>query len=64
MEPNETLASELLEKADRDQLLRLAKTFIRVEEIIDSVYDWADVQEAHRRMEANENLGKIVLRVA
>lgn len=31
--------------------------------VIDSVYDWTDVAEAHRRMEANENAGKIVLTV-
>jgi len=27
------------------------------------VFDWEDVAEAHRRMEANCNVGKIVLRV-
>jgi len=31
--------------------------------VIDSVYDWTDVVEAHRRMENNENAGKIVLAV-
>jgi len=31
--------------------------------IIDSVYDWTDVVGAHRRMENNENAGKIVLAV-
>lgn len=31
--------------------------------VIDSIYAWTDVAEAHRRMEANENAGKIVLRV-
>lgn len=31
--------------------------------VIDSVMDWSEVAEAHRRMEANENAGKIVLRV-
>lgn len=31
--------------------------------VIDSVYDWTDVAEAHRRMENNENAGKIVLSV-
>ena len=31
--------------------------------VIDSVYDWTDVQDAHRHMEANKNIGKIVLRV-
>lgn len=32
--------------------------------VIDSVYDWSDVADAHRRMENNENAGKIVLTVA
>lgn len=31
--------------------------------IIDRVFDWTDVRAAHERMEANENVGKIVLRV-
>ncbi len=31
--------------------------------VIDRVYDWTEVAEAHRRMENNENAGKIVLRV-
>ena len=32
--------------------------------VIDSVFDWDDVREAHERMGANANVGKIVLRVA
>ena len=31
--------------------------------VIDSTYDWTGVAEAHRRMENNENAGKIVLQV-
>jgi putative PIG3 family NAD(P)H quinone oxidoreductase len=31
--------------------------------VIDSVYDWTDVADAHRRMENDENAGKIVLSV-
>ena len=31
--------------------------------VLDSVYDWADVADAHRMMENNENAGKIVLKV-
>lgn len=31
--------------------------------IVDSVWDWADVEQAHAHMEANRNIGKIVLRV-
>jgi len=32
--------------------------------IIDSQYDWQDVVEAHKRMEANINAGKIILNIA
>lgn len=35
----------------------------RLQPIIDSVFDWQEVKQAHLRMEANQNLGKIVLRV-
>ncbi len=31
--------------------------------VIDSTYDWTEVADAHRRMESNENAGKIVLQV-
>ena len=31
--------------------------------VIDREYDWTEAAEAHRRMENNENIGKIVLRV-
>lgn len=31
--------------------------------VIDSAYDWSRVADAHRRMENNENAGKIVLQV-
>lgn len=35
----------------------------RMAPIVDSVFDWREVAAAHTRMEANENIGKIVLRV-
>ena len=35
----------------------------RLKPLVDSVFELADVARAHQRMEANENLGKIVLRV-
>lgn len=35
----------------------------KLKPVIDSIYDWTDVQAAHRRMENNENAGKIVLRL-
>ncbi len=43
-------------------LPRLADGTLRP--VIDRVYDWTDVAGAHRRMEANENAGKLVLRVS
>ncbi|MCI3923098.1 NAD(P)H-quinone oxidoreductase [Paenibacillus sp. TRM 82003] len=35
----------------------------RLRPVVDSVYDFYEVADAHRRMEANANVGKIVLRV-
>ena len=35
-----------------------------IKPIIDSVYDWTDVNDAHERMERNLNSGKIVLTVS
>jgi putative PIG3 family NAD(P)H quinone oxidoreductase len=35
----------------------------RLVPVVDAVFDWKDVGEAHQRMEANLNVGKIVLRV-
>jgi len=33
----------------------------QMQPVIDSTYDWTEVADAHRRMENNENAGKIVL---
>jgi len=35
----------------------------RLAPIVDTVFDWREVGKAHQRMEANINIGKIVLRV-
>lgn len=35
----------------------------RLQPVVDSVFDWRDVAEAHRYMESNANIGKIVLKV-
>ena len=35
----------------------------RLRPVIDSVCHWTEVASAHRRMESNENVGKIVLRI-
>lgn len=34
-----------------------------IKPVIDSVFDWKDVAEAHRLMESNKNTGKIVLEI-
>jgi tumor protein p53-inducible protein 3 len=36
----------------------------RLKPVIDSVWDWEQANEAHERMESNENSGKIVMRVS
>lgn len=36
----------------------------KLKPVIDSVYDWNDVEKAHKRMEKNKNAGKIVLSVS
>lgn len=36
----------------------------KLKPIIDSIYDWDRVEEAHQKMERNENIGKIVLKVS
>jgi NADPH:quinone reductase-like Zn-dependent oxidoreductase len=35
----------------------------RLRPVIDSVRGWTEVASAHLRMESNENVGKIVLRI-
>jgi tumor protein p53-inducible protein 3 len=35
----------------------------RLKPIIDTIYPWEDAAEAHRRMEANRNTGKVILRM-
>ncbi len=35
----------------------------RLRPVIDQVYGWKDVRQAHQRMEANQNSGKLVLKI-
>ncbi|MEH7452905.1 zinc-binding dehydrogenase, partial [Gottfriedia acidiceleris] len=35
----------------------------KIKPIIDTVYSWHEVNEAHTRMENNLNIGKIVLKI-
>lgn len=56
-----------------EEKIRLTEQFVefamlrfedgRLRSIVDSVYSLDEAAEAHRRMEANENIGKIVMRV-
>jgi len=51
-----------LTEAIRSQVLpALESGKIRV--TLDAIFDWRDVAEAHRYIEASKNLGKVVLRV-
>ncbi|HEX7057433.1 MAG TPA: NAD(P)H-quinone oxidoreductase [Bacilli bacterium] len=34
-----------------------------IKPVIDSIFDWRDVVKAHERMERNENIGKIILKM-
>ncbi len=34
-----------------------------IKPVIDKIFDWKEVAEAHKRMEENKNIGKIVLRI-
>ncbi|MCB0497111.1 MAG: NAD(P)H-quinone oxidoreductase [Cyclobacteriaceae bacterium] len=52
---------ELIQAFSADFLPDLASG--KITPIIDSVLDWKDIQQAHQRMEANKNVGKIVLKV-
>ncbi len=36
----------------------------RIKPVIDEIFDWNDVAEAHKRMEENKNTGKIVLTIS
>jgi len=35
----------------------------KLKPVIDKIYNWNDADEAHKRIEANKNIGKIVLRI-
>lgn len=35
----------------------------KLKPVIDSVYNWRDVNEAHRHMELNKNIGKVILEI-
>lgn len=55
--------AEKIELSERFRAEWLGRIPGDVRPLVDSVFDWRDVAEAHRRMEENANVGKIVLRV-
>lgn len=68
-----TLMGSTLRNRDLDYKIRLTREFAdyalprfasgRLKPVIDSIFPWEKVADAHRRMEANENIGKIVLKI-
>lgn len=67
------LMASTLRSRDLQYKIRLTQDFAaqklplfvdgKLKPVIDSVYDWTEVADAHRRMEANKNIGKMVLKV-
>ena len=68
-----TITGTTLRRTPLDQKVALTKTFVEfamprfatgeIKPIVDHLYPLRDAAEAHRRMEANQNIGKIVLTV-
>ena len=68
-----TIIGSTLRARSLEYQINLNKTFMnfaydkfedgRLKPIVDKVYDWKDVSEAHQYMEANKNSGKIVLKI-
>lgn len=51
--------TDLIERFAADFADALAEGSLKP--VIDSVFDWRDIQQAHLKMEANKNIGKIIL---
>lgn len=69
-----TIVGSTLRTRPLDYQIKLTKEFSeyftqkfnlgKLKPIIDKIYDWKDVAEAHKRMEANKNIGKILLKIS
>ncbi len=67
------LTASSLRARSLEYKIRLTQDFIQkilpkfesgeIKPVVDKIFDWQDVQAAHRYMEENRNMGKIVLRV-
>jgi NADPH:quinone reductase-like Zn-dependent oxidoreductase len=68
------ITTTTLRTRESDYQIDLRNTFVKkimpafkdgsAKTIVDKVYDWKDVSEAHKRMEANLNAGKIICTVS
>ena len=69
-----TIIGSTLRSRPVDYQARLNREFInyafekfekgQLKPVIDKIYNWKDVDEAHRYMEANKNMGKIILQIS
>lgn len=67
------ISASTLRSRSRDYQINLTQAFAdfglplladgSLRPVIDRVYDWKEVQQAHQRMEANQNSGKLVLEI-
>ena len=57
--------SRFFKEARTEKLKELLPYFItgELKPVIDSVYDWTAVRQAHQHMENNQNIGKIILKI-
>jgi putative PIG3 family NAD(P)H quinone oxidoreductase len=69
-----TIIGSMLRSRDLDYRIKLTKEFSnyaiekfktgQLKPVIDKIFDWKDVAEAHIYMEQNKNIGKIVLKIS
>jgi NADPH:quinone reductase-like Zn-dependent oxidoreductase len=73
LQKRQSLVGVVMRSRSVQEKIELTRAFVRstlplfddgrLKPLVDSVFSLADVARAHQRMEANENLGKIVLKV-
>jgi putative PIG3 family NAD(P)H quinone oxidoreductase len=73
LQRRQSLLGVVMRSRSTQEKIELTRAFVRstlpllangrLKPLVDRVYPLADVAEAHRRMESNQNLGKIVLKV-
>jgi tumor protein p53-inducible protein 3 len=73
LQKRQSLVGVVMRSRSTQEKIQLTRAFVRstlplfadgrLQPLVDSVFSLSDVARAHQRMEANENLGKIVLKV-